>query len=115
MTYKAFDVVTVPFPFTDAARKKKRPAVVISSRASFNEESGHSVLAMITSAKNRSWPLDVPLKDLKSAGLSAESVIRMKVFTLDHRFILDTIGSLSVTDRKSVSRSVSILLAECLV
>ena len=87
MTYKMFDVVTVPFPFTDSKNSKRRPALVLSSEKTFNSTIGHSVMAMITSAKNKPWPLDVEIKNLGKAGLPAESVIRMKLFTLDHRFI----------------------------
>lgn len=105
MTYKAFDVVVVPFPFTDSAQKKKRPALVLSSRPRFSHESKHSILAMITSAKNSSWPLDAKIKDLSFAGLNADSIVRMKLFTLDQRFILRKIGALSAQDKKSVIQS----------
>ncbi len=37
MTYKQFDVVVVPFPFTDKAATKKRPALILSDAASFNQ------------------------------------------------------------------------------
>ena len=112
MTYKAFDVVTVPFPFTDSARRKKRPALILSSVSKFNDPIGHSVMAMITSAKNRSWPLDVKISDLKTAGLPADSVVRMKLFTLDHRFVMEKIGSLSAPDRKRLSDSVKKVLED---
>lgn len=114
MTYEAFDVVAVPFPFTDSPRTKKRPAVVLSSPAEFGDSIGHSVMAMITSAKNSSWPLDVVIRDLARAGLSSASVIRMKVFTLDHRFIVKRVGSLGPEDRKAVSKSVFRLLQDVL-
>src|SRR3990167_6817220 len=103
VTYELFDVVTVPFPFTDAATQKRRPAIVLSSKAFFNDQSGHSVMAMITSAKNAPWPLDVPLEDLASSGLSAPSVVRMKLFTLDHRFVIRKIGALSTKDQRRMT------------
>lgn len=114
MTYKAFDVVAVPFPFTDAPRTKKRPAVVLSSHEAFGDLIGHSVMAMITSVKNAPWPLDVIIRDLAKAGLSSASVVRMKFFTLDHRFIMKSVGSLGPEDRKAVSRSVSNLFQDIL-
>lgn len=112
MTYKAFDVVVVPFPFTDSSQKKKRPALILSSGSNFNNEAKHSVMAMITSAKNSAWPLDVKLNDLASTGLSADSVIRMKLFTLDHRFIIRKTGSLSTQDKKSLMKSVRKVLED---
>ena len=88
MTYEKYTVVVVPFPFTDKAQTKHRPALVISDPVVFGNLVGHSVMAMITSAANAPWPLDITIKDLKTAGLPAPSVVRMKLFTLDHRFVL---------------------------
>lgn len=99
MTYKQFDVVVVPFPFTDRNTSKRRPAVVISD-AGFNQSIGQSVLAMITSAKHSSWALDTPITDLDSAGLPSSSIIRMKLFTLDHSLIIRKAGRLSDVDRE---------------
>lgn len=104
MTFERYDVVKVPFPFTDKAQTKKRPALVLSGNSGFNRRAAHSVLAMITSADNPAWPLDVPIDDLLEAGLPAVSVVRMKLFTLDHRFILSKIGHLAAADRAGVKR-----------
>ena len=109
-TFEAFDVVVVPFPFTDRLAEKRRPALVLSS-SSFNTPSGHSVLAMITSREHSPWPLDVALEDLSAAGLSAPSRVRMKLFTLDHRLVLRRIGSLADGDREAVRAAVDGLLA----
>lgn len=70
-------------------------------------------MAMITSAKNASWPLDTSITDLKKAGLPAKSVVRMKIFTLDHRFVLEKIGNLSEGDKKAVSKSLKESLKDC--
>lgn len=114
VTYKVFDVVAVPFPFTDSTQKKRRPALVLSSDPEFNDEIGHSVMAMITSAENASWPLDTPVTDLPKAGLPSDSVVRMKLFTLDRRFVIKALGSLGPEDRKMVMKSVSRLLKDSL-
>ncbi len=98
MTFKPFDVVVVPFPFTDSAKAKKRPALVLSGTGEFGAKSGHTVMAMITSAKNSSWPLDVKIEKITAAGLTASSVIRMKLFTLDNRFIIRKAGHLAKPD-----------------
>ena len=112
MTYKAYDVVKVPFPFTDSIRRKRRPALVLSSFSKFNHKIGHSVMAMITSAKNTPWPLDTKISNLAEAGLPAESVIRMKFFTLDHRFVLGQIGTLANEDKKAFGHSIQTLLED---
>ncbi|GAO34693.1 hypothetical protein SCT_0072 [Sulfuricella sp. T08] len=111
MAYKKYDVVTVPFPFTDSAMQKRRPALVLSDHATFNAKIGHSVMAMITSEKNAPWPLDVRIADLSQAGLPAPSVVRMKLFTLDHRFVVAKVGVLSNADRLLVNDKLDTLLA----
>ena len=108
--FEAFDVVVVPFPFTDRAAAKRRPALVLSRWEAFGERIGHGVLAMITSAANPPWPLDVAIDDLDAAGLPAPSVVRMKLFTLDFRLILRTVGRLALADRMRVQAALGELL-----
>jgi mRNA interferase MazF len=76
----------------------------------FNAESSHTVLAMITSASNPPWSMDVAI-DAKEAGLQAPSKARMKIFTLDNRLVLHRVGGLSRTDQRAVSAVVRRLLA----
>lgn len=102
MIYKPFDVVVVPFPFTDRNTNKKRPALVLSDHETFNTQTGNCVLAMITSEKNPDWPLDVKIGSIQKAGLPAPSKVRMKLFTLDSRLILKKVGGLSAKDQKAV-------------
>jgi mRNA interferase MazF len=108
-TYRQFDVVVVPFPFTERASTKKRPALVLSSEP-FNSGIRHSVMAMITTASHSAWPLDAAVVDLKAAGLKAPSIIRMKLFTIDHALIQKQIGHLSSQDKKSVESALQSLL-----
>jgi mRNA interferase MazF len=107
MTYEPFDTVVVPFPFTDSAQTKRRPALVVSQHSNFGNIIGHSVLAMITSKKNAPWPLDCEIMSKKQSGLAAPSVVRMKLFTLDNRFIITKIGHLSDSDQEQVKQSLS--------
>ena len=108
-TFKPFDVIVVPFPFTDSSAVKRRPALVLSTPA-FNDRAAHLVLAMITSRENRGWPLDVEIRDLSAAGLSHASIVRMKLFTLDERFVLRKAGALGEPDREGVQRALRLLL-----
>jgi len=107
MIYEPFDVVVVPFPFTDSSQTKRRPALVLSQHTNFGNKIGHSVLAMITSQKHAPWPLDCEIISKKQSGLTAHSVVRMKLFTLDNRFIIRKIGHLSDSDQKKVKQSLS--------
>ena len=108
--FSRFDIVVVPFPFTDKAAAKRRPALVISDAKTFNRSAGHSVVAMITSGGNEPWPLDLPVTDLKSAGLPSPSVVRMKLFTLDHRFVLRKAGKLTAGDARAVEATLAALM-----
>src|SRR5437762_4678935 len=103
-SFERFDVVRVPFPFTDRQAEKNRPALVLSDRTAFNDPVRHSVMAMITSAEHAGWPLDVPVDDLDAAGLPAPSIVRCKLFTLDHRLVRGRLGHLAQTDRSKVQK-----------
>lgn len=104
MIFKRFVVVRVPFLFTDRAAAKSRPALVVAGAASFNTPAGHSVMAMIASAENAPWPLDCPIADLQTAGLPAASLVRFKLFTLDHRLVRGELGELSSRDENAVGK-----------
>lgn len=73
-SFDAYDVVVVPFPYVDRLAEKRRPALVVSSRALATY--GVLWVAMITSAANDPWTCDVPIADLERAGLPAPSVVR---------------------------------------
>lgn len=105
MTFDPFDVVAVPFPFTDRQAFKRRPALVLSSRQ-FNRAHDQSVLAMITSTTG-SWPSDVALEDWREAGLKLPCKVRFKLFTLDDSLIIRKIGRLSVKDTHAVRSALS--------
>ena len=109
-SFERFDVVRVPFPFTDRQAEKNRPALALSDGAAFNRPVKHSVMAMITSAEHASWPLDVVIDDLDAAGLPAPSIIRWKLFTLDHRLVRGRLGRLSEKDRSKVQKAIRRLL-----
>ena len=100
MIFKAFDVVAVPFPFTDRETEKRRPALVIS-KEKFNQQHKQLVLAMITTTENV-WPSDVPLSDWREAGLKVACHFRLKLFTLDQNLVIKIVGHLTAQDVKSV-------------
>lgn len=112
MRLERFDVVKVPFPFTDRPVARFRPALVISDAENFNARIGHSVMAMITSAHHARWPLDTVIEDLDTAGLPAPSMVRMKLFTLDHRVIHSRLGSIGEMDRGAVLDALAPMLGQ---
>jgi mRNA interferase MazF len=100
---EAGDVAIVPFPFTDMAVAKPRPALALSAGKA-NGESGNTIFAMITTAAKSHWPTDVPIGDADAAGLRAASLVRLKLFTLDNRLVSRKIGALSPRDRSAVRK-----------
>ena len=82
-TFEKGEVIKVPFPYTDRATRQSRPALVVST-ARLNDLHGLLWVVMITSAENRGWPDDVPVANLKMAGLPVPSLIRSaKIATID--------------------------------
>ena len=107
MTCEPWDVVTVPFPFTDRASQKRRPALIVSKK-NFNRN-GHSLMAMITTAP-AAWPGDSPISQWAACGLSAPCSVRLKLFTLDNRLIVKRIGRLSDEDKNRVTAALKAIL-----
>ena len=103
MTYDPYFIVIVPFPFTDKIQTKRRPALVLSNKK-HQKETEHITLIMITSAKHRTWESDYIIENLQPTGLRTPSIIRQKIFTIDSRLIIDTLGKLSTHDTKQIKR-----------
>ena len=110
MTFERFDIVIVPFPFTDLPVTRRRPALVLSA-AAWNAASGHIICAMITSARQSTWPLDVPVTNLAAAGLTTPCVVRMKLFTIEVGFVVRKAGVLGGSHRATVKAALDSLLS----
>ncbi len=91
------DVAIVPFPFLESDLSKIRPALILS-KIEFNEANGSTLLAMITTAKQSSWPSDLDISEIGPAGLKRPSYVRWKVFTLPNQLIDRVIGRLAADD-----------------
>jgi len=102
--YKQFEIVVVPFPFTDSSKTKRRPALVISNHQEFSLDK--SILAMITTKNHSPWSLDTEISNLDSTGLKAPSIVRFKIFTMEDALIIKKIGSLSKYDQTIVQSKI---------
>jgi mRNA interferase MazF len=98
------DVAVVPFPFVEMAVSKMRPALVLSNRA-FNEDNGHTLLAMITTAARSAWPSDIHLREPERAGLRKDCYVRWKIFTLPNTLLQRTVGALAPEDASLVQKA----------
>ena len=74
MTLQPFDVVVVPFPYSDRLAEKRRPALVVS-HAELSVRLRRVWVAMITSTPPGELG-DVALDDFEAAGLPVASTIR---------------------------------------
>ena len=103
--FDAFDIVVVPFPYSDRLTEKRRPALVISNKRL--ESLGVIWVAMITSAENERWPGDVPIGDVVRAGLPAPSIIRpAKIACFDPGRIARRVGKLDKATARIVGQRV---------
>ena len=111
-TFDLYEIVKVPFPFTDKETDKVRPALILSSAKHLNAKIGASIMAMITSLKpaRELWPADIVIQNLSSTGLPVPSIIRFKLFTLDHRLILGRLGNLSKNEQGRVQEKLRQIL-----
>jgi len=100
-SFKPWDIVRVPFPYTDRPVRERRPALVVGTNG-IQDPHGLLWVIMITSAGHRGWPGDVIVSDLKESGLPAASVVRTaKVATIEAKEA-DRIGALPLEDRLAV-------------
>lgn len=84
-TFERFDIVSVPFPYTDRPVRERRPALIVFLPA-HEQRTGMLWVVMITSAQHRPWDGDVRLADHARAGLSIPSMIRTaKIATVEAR------------------------------
>ncbi|MDZ7724633.1 MAG: type II toxin-antitoxin system PemK/MazF family toxin [candidate division KSB1 bacterium] len=95
--YKKWDIVLVPFPFTDLSSSKKRPALVVSPDE-YNKGLD-IVIAFITSKIDIKVKLgDYHIQEWQKANLPKPSMIRMRFATIDKKIIVKQFGKLSNKD-----------------
>ena len=95
---EVWDLVKVPFPYTNRPVQQRRPALVVAVPDVPGAPSLLWVL-MVTSAGNRSWPGDVVVSDLAEAGLPAASVVRPAKIATIEAGDAERIGCLPDVDR----------------
>ena len=101
-TFSPWDVIKVPFPYTDRPVRERRPALVVSTQG-IQDAQGLLWVLMITSAENRGWTGDVEVSDLSASGLPAPSVVRTaKIATIEVKDA-QPLGILPLTERGRIS------------
>ena len=103
MNYKKWEIVLVPFPFTDLTTTKKRPALIISPNE-YNEKFD-VVIAFITSKLDLEYRIgDYKIQEWEKSHLPKPSMLRMKFATIDRSIIRKKLGRLSENAVKEFSK-----------
>ena len=104
LSVKQWDVVVVPFPYSDKRAEKRRPALVVSSDK-FNKETDLLWVAMITSTPNIGWLGDVEIPVAGKSGLTSPSIIRnAKLATIERDHVVRVIGRIDARVANKVKR-----------
>ena len=104
MTFRRWDIVSVPFPFVEGHATKRRPALVVSTDA-FHRAHRACFGAMITTARYMRdlRPDDIEIEDLERAGLPRPCVIRLaRLATFEWSDRIQRAGTLHGRERGGV-------------
>ena len=102
MPFEFGDVVLVPFPFTNQAASKKRPAVVVSNRV-YNVARLDVVVMAITSQ----FLGEVWLGQWQTAGLLKPSAVKPVFATLEQALVIRQLGTLAAADQAALRKAIA--------
>ena len=110
MTFEFGDVVLVPFPFTNQTESKKRPAIVVSSRA-YNSVKPDLVVMAVTSQLRPSPEFgEVWIGRWETAGLLKPSAVKPVFATLEQDLVIRQLGCLFEHDQLILSIEIGKIL-----
>ena len=96
----------MPFPFTDQAGTKKRPAVIISSDA-YNTTQRDLVIMAVTSQLRPSGALGEALvTGWQAAGLIKPSAIKPVITTIEQVLVIRRLGQLTAEDQQALRNAI---------
>ena len=105
MTFRRWDIISVPFPFIEGYATKRRPALVVSTDT-FHRAHRACFGAMITTARHLRdvRPDDIEIDDLGGAGLSRPCVIRLaRLATFEWSDQVRRVGALHRRERQAIA------------
>ena len=96
MIFQQKELVLLPYPFSDQAGSKVRPAVIVSNDF-FNKRCEDCIMAPLTTViKDKPFSLIISQDSLESGKLLKQSRIRIdKVFTINKNLIIMKIGKIN--------------------
>lgn len=103
-TSRRGEVVLADFPFSDQARTKLRPGLVVSSDR-FNSSCADLVIAQITSRLGGHRMVgDYPIKKWRAAGLERPSQVRARMMTVSARMVRRTLGAMPADEMAEIDK-----------
>ena len=96
------DVLLVPFPFTDLAARKDRPAIGVSSDAYQRDHPDLILIALTSQSRARAVVGQAALARWKEAGLLRPSTIKPILFTMERDLVARKLGQLQQEDRSTL-------------
>jgi mRNA interferase MazF len=107
MPFEFGDVVLVPFPFTSQAESKKRPAIVVSSRAYNAAKTDVVVMAVTSQLRPNPGGGEVFVREWKAAGLLKPSSIKPVFATIEQSLVIRELGTLAEADRNALRQAIA--------
>jgi len=101
MTFKKWDIVLVPFPFTNLQSVKKRPALILSPE---NYNNGPDLIILFITSNLSAYGRmgDYRIQNWELSGLPKPSMTRMKFATIEKSIVLKKLGSIPESDQKAI-------------
>ena len=110
---KVWDLVKVPFPYTNRPVNQRRPALVVAIPDTPGAPELLWVL-MVTSAAYRGWPGDLLISDHAAAGLPVASVVRVAKIAKIEAQHAEPIGRLTPPEQVQIAETLRNCLAPIL-
>lgn len=104
MTFRRWDLISVPFPYIEGYEAKRRPALIISTDV-FHTAHDACFAAMVTTARHMQDVRkdDIAITEWAKTGLPAPCVVRMaRLSTFEAAPAIRRIGALAPVDRRAV-------------
>lgn len=109
MSYEFGDVVLVPFPFTNQAASKQRPAVVVSGRA-YNATKPDVIMAITSQLHPVGTLGEIWIADWRAANLLNPSAIKPVFATLEQTLVIRRLGILLAGDQSALRAAIAAVL-----
>jgi mRNA interferase MazF len=105
------DIILVPFPFTNQAASKQRPAVVISNQRYNESKSDVIEMAVTSQLLGDARADDVPVSAWEAAELLKPSAIKPVIATLEQALIIRRLGALEAADTEALRSALARIIA----